>query len=403
MNIDNYTNIAYEKRGQCMICGKKADAPLIDLPDFPITEIYIRQKPHKKAGFVDQGFYFCEKCGHGQMQNVIDINLQYGGADKYHFRTSASRTAIESVDVFLMFFNKIMKSRKMGTIVEIGCNDLYLLKSLKGKAYKLIGIDPILKGKEKECSKNNIIAIGEFYEDANISEKIDVIICKDTLEHLSDPKQMFNKMVDLASDDTILFFEIPLLDALITSCRFDQVYHQHLNLFSFQSIIYILKQYGFKLLDYTIDISHLGSIIIAFKKARKGWKYQRKIREMTSGEILDSYEVFKSNMSATNRRLLKHKNEQRYGYGAALMLPVLSYYLKNDLSCLKCIIDDDKSKEGLYYINLPVSIKTMATIKDIQDSVVLITAISSMNNVRKIMQKLFQLNPKHIILPLNTI
>ena len=46
-----------------------------------------------------------------------------------------------------LVFKGIVKDEKFKTIVELVCNDLYLLKSLKLYADKLIGIDPILKGK----------------------------------------------------------------------------------------------------------------------------------------------------------------------------------------------------------------------------------------------------------------
>jgi hypothetical protein len=92
-----------------------------------------------------------------------------------------------------------------------------------------------------------------------------------------------------------------------------------------------------------------------------------------------------------------------YGYGAALMLPVLSYHLANDFSGFECIIDDDKNKDGLYYINLPVSIRSRDKVKDFSDAIVVLTAISAMNNGRRILAKLFELNPKQIIVPLSTL
>jgi hypothetical protein len=90
-----------------------------------------------------------------------------------------------------------------------------------------------------------------------------------------------------------------------------------------------------------------------------------------------------------------------YGYGAALMLPVLGYHLKNDFSTFACILDDDLHKNGLYYINLPVKIKNTAS-AHLENSVVLVTAISSFGNTRNIIAKLAKLNPKKILVPLNS-
>ena len=123
---------------------------------------------------------------------------------------------------------------------------------------------------------------------------------------------------------------------------------------------------------------------------------------ITSQTIIDRYESFKVDLLQTNRRLEYFSNETIYGYGAALMLPILSYHIENNLSCLKNVVDDDRNKEGLYYINLPVKIAHGSMINDIADSVVLLTAIFSKISARMILKNLFKLKPKHIIYPLKT-
>ncbi|MGV8108359.1 methyltransferase domain-containing protein [Methanospirillum sp.] len=404
MDIEKFQNIVVEKRSHCVICGKKVDASIIEFPDFPMTEIYSDELVKEKTGVVDQRFHFCTQCGHGQIANVIDVELQYGGASFYYYRTSESARGRESADFFINFVNSIVKDRHFKNIIELGCNDLYVLKSLQSRADKLIGIDPILIGRENEFSENNIIAIGDFFENVTLDEEIDMVISLDTLEHVSNPKEFVKKIVDKASNETIFFFQFPLLETLLDACRFDHIFHQHLNYFSLKSILYLLNDLGCELIDYKINSNHWGAILISFKKGKNGAKYLKNIWEITVPEILERYSVFKCSMDAASKRLSYIRGDKKiYGYGAALMLPVLSYHLGNDLSCLECVIDDDKRKEGLYYINLPVKIQTRENILDIGDSIILITAIASMNNVRQILSKLIPLNPKQIILPLNLI
>ena len=386
-----------------MVCGTESGAPLIELPDFPMTEIYSGVKVTEKVAFADQSFHYCLNCGHGQIANVIDVELQYDGTSSYNFRTSESATGRESGDFFVDFVTGLTGNRHFGNVVEIGCNDLYMLKKMQSKADRLTGIDPILKGREKEFSDGNITAVGDFFENVVLNGDIDVVLCKDALEHVSDPKRMVEKIVGRAQDNTLFFFQFPLLETLLEGCRFDQIFHQHLNYFSLRSIMFMLNELGCELMDYKINSNHWGAILIAFRKRRNGPGFSGNIREITPAEILDRYAVFKNNMEATGKRLSFLEGEKIYGYGAALMLPLLSYHLKNDLSCLTCIIDDDKRKEGLYYVNLPVRISTRENIKDIEKSVILLTAIASLNNVRRILSRLYELNPKQIILPINTI
>ncbi|MFC1532306.1 hypothetical protein ACFL7M_02915, partial [Thermodesulfobacteriota bacterium] len=70
----------------------------------------------------------------------------------------------------------------------------------------------------------------------------------------------------------------------------------------------------------------------------------------------------------------------------------------NNLSCLHSILDDDPIKDGLFYWNLPVRVEISSRAKDIENSTVFITAI---DNAKSIMNRLFELNPKHIVYPLN--
>lgn len=403
MDIERYKSIAFEKRTHCLICENLMGSPVITLPDFPMTEVYTREPVGEKAGFLDQAFHLCAKCGHGQLVNVIDLQLQYGSTLSYYFRTSESATGSESADFFIKYVNSHIGKRHVGTIVELGCNDMYILRSLRYNADKLVGIDPILKGREKEFSEGNITAIGDFFENVDLDKEPDVVLCKDTLEHVRNPKLFMKKVIDKANDETLLFFQFPVLETLMDACRFDHIFHQHLNYFSLKSIVYMLNELGCELLDYTINNNHWGAILIAFKKSKKGSCYDRGVREITINEVLRRYAVFENNMKVTSERLAILQDETIYGYGAALMLPVLSYHLKNDLSCLKYVIDDDKRKEQIYYINLPVSIRTREKISDISNSIVLVTAIASTNNVRWILDKLFDIRPKQILLPLNTI
>ena len=403
MNVSKWKNIAFQKRDNCMVCGTKMDAPVIELPDFPMTELYTNEKVEEKAGFLDQSFHFCSHCGHGQIAHVIDIELQYNSSDSYNFRTSQSATGRESSDFFADFVTSVAGDRHFSSIVEIGCNDLYLLKSLKDKADRLTGIDPILQGREEEFSESKVTAIGDFFENVELEDDLDLVLCKDALEHVSDPKQMVRKIVDRATDDTTFFFQFPMLETLLTGCRFDQIFHQHLNYFSLKSIIYMLDELGCELLSYKINKNHWGAILVAFRKGEDNSRFADDVWDIKPSDILDRYAVFKSNMESANRRMSFLNGTPVYGYGAALMLPVLAYHLGNDFSRFKFIIDDDKTKEGLYYMNLPVSIRSMEHVTDIENSVILITAISAMNNVRRILTKLVTLNPEQIILPLNTI
>lgn len=403
MDFKKYKNISYQKRAYCMICGQKTAVPSICLPHFPLTELYVQGKPRQKLGFVDQEFHLCSRCNHGQIANVIDVQLQYGNSEMYNFRTSQSITGRETTNFFMRFFSQVVGLKKFKTIVEVGCNDLYLLKAIKNRANKLVGIDPILKGHEQEMSEDNIVAIGDFLENVALIDDMEIIICKDVIEHVADPKMFLKRIVDRAEPNAIFFVQVPLIETILEECRFDQVFHQHLNYFSLKSFLYMINELGCDLIDLTINYNHWGTGLFAFKKGLVRSKCKIDLLPITVSKVKSRYKIFKDDLKQVNERLHCFRHEKIYGYGASLMLVVLSYHMENDFSGLVCIMDDDKNKEGMSYLNLPVSIVHTEKIKDLKDSIVLLTAISSKINVRRMLTNLISFEPRHIIYPINTI
>lgn len=408
MQLKTFEDIKIKKRTHCMICGLKQSKALIDLKKLPLTEIYVKKKVSNKLGFVDQAFHFCERCGHGQIANVIDPEVLYGNC--YKTRTSTSASATAAVDMFIKFINSILGNKRIGTIVEIGCNDLYMLNKLKCRAEKLYGIDPIFKDKKKSIEDEQIKVIGDFFENINVKDicfKMDVVLSSHTLEHIDDPKKLLKKMLENSSAETLFFFQFPGLESLIKDSHFDQVFHQHLNYFSLKSVIYMLDDVGAELIDYRINPYHYGALMIACKKKKSGGnlnkKFANQVHPISKDYIEQQYRVFKDCMDVTVRRIESIEDGIIYGYGAALMLPLLYYYLGDVLLRLKCIIDEDKNKENMYYLNVPLRIKMLGDIKDIDKSAVVVTAINSMQAIRAITDRLIKMNVRQIILPINLI
>lgn len=407
IDIEEYKNIPFKTRKSCMICDRKIAAPVIKLPKFPLTEVYVDRRIDNNAGFVDQEFHLCERCGHGQIANIIDQNILYGSC--YKTRTSTSHSAALAVDIFLDFINGILKNRTVKSIFEIGCNDLYALEKLRNKADVLYGVDPMLKGLENSYKDEKIKIIGDFFENVDVKGlgfKMDVVISSHTLEHVEEPKELIHSLLVSSSNNTTFFFQFPGLETLINDAHFDQIFHQHLNYFSLQSVLYLLDEVGAELLDFKVNPYHWGALMIAFRKKAPGSNlnrnFENKAQKISSSLVNTQYDAFKENIDLTARRIDSFGGRTIYGYGAALMLPVLEYYIKR-LSNLKYIIDEDTSKKDLYYLNLPVQIKMLNQIKNIESSVVLITAINSMQSFRAIMKKMIQLNVEKIIIPVNLV
>lgn len=402
MNLDKFKKVQFKKKKFCSICKHKLSKPLIRFPKLPLTEIYTKKKPSKLTGFVDQDFHICKKCGHGQTSNIISPKLLYG-QHTYFFRTSKSSSASQANNIFLTFIDKIIGERVFNSILEFGCSDLYLLKKLTSKAKKLFGIDPVLKGKH---SANKISIVGDFIENIIFENELklnnSLVLSSHTMEHMENPKTVFKRLIANASNDTIFVHQFPSLEGLIDDMRFDQIFHQHLQYYSLNSVKYLLNELGAELIDYEFNPAHWNSLLIAFKKSNKTNANMISKKELSlygPKRTLEQFEMFKQVMSSVKEQISLVKGNI-YCFGATLMLPILGYHIKSNFSFVKAILDDDPNKSGLYYINLTPKIIKTTSVKDINDAVIIFTVL---NSARGALTKVIELNPKKIIIPINIV
>ncbi len=328
-----------------MICSGDLEIA-IELPDLPLTGIYCVKGQDKNSQNFDQELLLCTNCGHAQIKNIIDVNYMYG--ESYGFRTSSSETASGGSNYFADFLDSLFPDKIFNSIVDFGCNDGYLLKLLKqrNKGKQYLGVDLIWKGKESEFEDDQIIISGEKIENIDFNDILDqmpdLIVSQHTMEHIEDPKGLLEKLFSNTDDSTSFVFEFPCFDPLLENFRFDQVFHQHIHYYSVQSFLKLLGLLGAEPIGYTINYNYWGALIIAFKKSKNSAAnmkiaLSKNFPHKDLPSVQKRYSLFKKQMEITIEILDKLKHETWYGYGAALMLPILGYHLNNDFSYFKAI------------------------------------------------------------------
>jgi hypothetical protein len=382
----------------CAVCGGPTESTL-ELPGLPLTDTFTRTPVDNPVSGIDQTFRFCEACGHGQLGHQVAPEVLYGS--NYCFRTSASPTARKGTDFFMSLLDEVAAGRQFRSAIDLGCNDLFLLDRVGDRAALRTGVDPIWKGREHEMDGQPIRVIGAPIEDVDLSvldQKPDLVMCRHTLEHIARPRDVVAGLLAGAADDAIFVFEVPGIEALVNRCRFDQVFHQHLQYFSMRSFLKMLEGLGARAIAVKSHYHDWGAFAVAFAKGGDGGAAP--LLDAPDGEKMSSrLKVFRSQMAA-NAELIRLIDGPAFGYGAAQMLPVLAYHMGTDLGFLDAVIDDDPEKEGVFYWNLPVSIRPLAAVGSLDAATVLITAVDS---AQPILRRLLERRPRHIIHPFNMI
>lgn len=370
---------------------------LIDLPKLPLTDSFCREPIVNPITGIDQCLLYCQSCGHGQLETLVAPDILYGS--NYCFRTSTSATARKGTEFFLSVIKEAAPERKFDCAVDIGCNDLFLLKLLKDKATHRVGIDPVWKDREGERDDKSIQVFGRDFEQIDLAAlpaKPDLIVCRHTLEHIINPLLVLQRLMAIAADDAVFVFEVPGFDGLVERFRFDQVFHQHAQYFTLNSFLKLLEIVGGRHLLHRYNFHDWGAMAIAFVKGASSTPNDVKL--WSAKEIINRCTIFNKQMRVAGEVLTSYHTSSLYGYGAAQMLPVLGYHLKTDFGNFIAILDDDDSKDGAGYWNLPIKIISPRKVTNLSEATILITAI---DNATSIMQRLLTIRPRNIIFPQN--
>lgn len=394
-------NITRTLNDSCSVCGN-TDLPIVmDLPRFPITGVYVAKREPERFPNMDQALLFCRECSHAQLQYVIDPNYLY---DKtYTHRSSASPIATSGNDFFIGFLNTVVGGKTFERILEIGCNNLYLLKKIKDRGHRLLGVDPIWAGNDQKVD-GNISVAGKFIENVDIQGELggrpDLILAIHTFEHVHRPKEQLQKVVDAAAPGAVIMIEVPCFDSLLNAGRFDQVFHQHLQYFSLSSMLRMIQELGCGYLSHAFNYSYWrGTLLVAFRKGDAGGAGAAIPAKRYTGDMVrQRYSLFQRQLTVFTEGLARTEG-MLYGFGAAQMVPTLAYHMQSDLSFLQCILDDNPDRHDLMYPDLPVRIKKPKEDMDLSGASVVITALDS---IRPILGRLIGSRAKEILVPVQS-
>ena len=241
---------------------------------------------------------------------------------------------------------------------------------------------------------NNTFFEALDFNEFKFSEKC-IYVSSHTFEHLEDPVKVLRNLAKIVKKEDELYLQFPSVEKLVEFYRYDQICHQHINLFSINSISSVLEKEGLFLNNYEFDTFHFGTIRLKFSRDAN-LKMNRD--KLLISNIKNTYKNYRSFYSILNS-LIEDKFIDGQGFGAGLMVPTLSYHLPV-INLLNRIIDENPDRIGKKFINLSPIILSTDSLN--LEEPILITSISTKAAARAIFNKLDSLGFKDICLPIIT-
>jgi len=266
---------------------------------------------------------------------------------------------------FEELYKKFLKNNYINKdkfIIELGCNDGIFLKHSKSHNVKCLGVEP--SKNVAEIAKNKDIDVINNFFSSDLANDIkadygqaDLIYAANVMCHIPDLKDVIKGVSSLLNDNGILVFEDPYLLDVIEKTSYDQIYDEHVYLFSLTSIQYLVDMFGLEIFDVEHLNTHGGSMRYYISKKNKykittnALDYFKKEKENNLSDI-DTYFKFKKNVENSKHELvnllinLNESGKRVCGYAATSKSTTILNYCKIGTDLIESIYDTTTEKNG---------------------------------------------------------
>ena len=222
--------------------------------------------------------YICNKCQlvylsprptFTEIENLYPVNYeayQSLGQTNSPVFSWHSRKALEKELKYIEHYRP-----ERGRLLDLGCATGNFLLYAKDRGWKVFGIEIVEKAAQIARQQLRGEIITDSLDDPILtSGSMDVITLWDVLEHLPSPRVSLNKISDLLRPDGLVFFSIPNLDSydrkLFKSEWIGWDAPRHFNLFSKTTILRLLSESGFEVLDRRCLLGGKGAFFLSLDR-----------------------------------------------------------------------------------------------------------------------------------------
>ena len=327
----------------------------------PIANGFLKKEYFKKEFLFNMEVGFSKEISLFQLNDHPKPKLMFN--KNYPFFTSSSKYMINHFKEYSAWVKKYyFKNTKK--IIEIGSNDGTLLKNFKSSNTEILGIEPsrnvaLVAKKKKIKTINKFFSYKTAISLKQFKNNTDLICGANAICHIPNLNDLIKGINILLSKKGVFVFEEPYLGSMYEKTSYDQIYDEHIFMFSVSSVKKIFDLYNFDLINVKKQETHGGSM--RYVLARRG---EYKIKNIVKKYLLEEKKLnidsikgclkFKKNCEKSKKKLknlilsIKKNGKSIAGYAATSKSTTILNYCGINNKHIDFICDTTKDKIGKY-------------------------------------------------------
>jgi len=361
---------------KCRVCSAPIEA-FMSFGKMPIANGFLTPEQFENEYFFELAPAFCSSCCTLQLTKQPDPEKMFH--DHYAF---FSRTSKHMVKHFQNYAHWVMDNYLDHNpfVIELGSNDGILLENFSKHGISHMGVEPSanVANIAQQHGVNSIVAFFSPELAKQILQqqgKADAIMAANVMCHIPDLNAIAEGVDILLKEQGVLIFEDPYLGDMVRRVSYDQLYDEHVYIFSAISVNNIFGRHGFELIDLLPQKTHGGSM--RYVLARKGKRpISARVHDILQTEVelgLDksgTFLKFKAQCESSKKELLetlrslKTEGKRVVGYAATSKSTTVLNYCQITPDLIEFIADTTPEKQGKYSPGMHIPIKPYGSFCD---------------------------------------
>lgn len=350
-------------RDSCRVCLGTQLTRFLSLGDMPLANLFLTAEelevPEPRFPLEVR---FCLRCGQVQLGYVVSPEVLFR---HYIYRSSTSDTIRAH---FAQYAKEVawVAGSVNPLIVEVASNDGCLLRALRGRQVRILGVEPA-RNLAEIAVQDGVPTVNDFFTRA-VAEEIlrehgpaQAMIANNVLAHVDDLDDFLSGVDSLLAPDGLFWIEVPHLLDLVQKLEFDTIYHEHLSYFAVGALRVLFERFGLQIAGIRKIAVHGGSIRVAVGRKRVRVPGLEPVEQLLEEEdkaglasvgtfvrFGDAVTQLRDQLARLLRRLRFEEGGRLAGYGAAAKGNTLLNYCRIGRDLLDYIVDRSALKQGLF-------------------------------------------------------